>query len=85
MESTASAGIVEAREAVALRADPCQRRLGLAAVAPRGGLTAGRGQWLGVLLVPLHDELRDAQLTVQLVRPSDGWFGKPWLAGAPVA
>jgi len=73
VESTASAGIVDAREVVAVCADACRRRLGLAAVAPRGGLTAGQGQWLGIAVSPLHDALQEAQLRVHVLRP--GGYG----------
>ena len=52
-----------------------RRRLGVSAVVPRGALTAGQGQWLGVAVSPLHDVLRGAQLRLSLAQHGSPMYG----------
>jgi len=56
-------------------ASPDRRRLGVSAVVPRGALTAGQGQWLGVAVSPLHDVLTGAQLRLSLAQHGSPAYG----------
>ena len=52
-----------------------RRRLGVSAAVPRGALTAGQGQWLGVVVSPLHDVLLSAQLRLSLAQHGSPMYG----------
>ena len=47
----------------------------MSAVVPRGALTAGQGQWLGVAVSPLHDVLTDARLRLSLAQHGSPAYG----------
>jgi len=53
-----------AREAVVLAVAGVQQRMAVGAVAVGGSLVAGAQQWLGLMVVPLHDAPRRMRLQV---------------------
>ena len=52
-----------------------RQRLGVSAVVPRGALTAGQGQWLGVVVSPMHDVLDGSQLRMSLAQHGSPNYG----------
>lgn len=48
------------QETVVLNVHSCRQRLAVSAAALKGALVAGQPQWLGVVIMPMHDALHEA-------------------------
>lgn len=57
------------QEVVLLDVGSVRRRAACSALAAQGGLTAGSGQWLGLVVTPLADVLHHAQLQLSAFGP----------------
>jgi hypothetical protein len=67
-----TAGPGPSPEAVLLRVTGCEPRLGLSAAAVGGTLIAGLAQWVGLVVRPMHDTLRNPVLHVAPVGAQPG-------------